>query len=45
MYYTLALVISEDYVDNDWNDGVVMFSWWDSPTVRSVERAEQLSQE
>lgn len=44
MYYWLALVVSEDYVDNDWNDGVVQFSWWLPPPSRSMERAAQLRQ-
>lgn len=38
MYYSLALVVSEDYVDNDWNDAVVQFTWWVPPSTRA-ERA------
>jgi Fucose-binding lectin II (PA-IIL) len=37
MYYNLSLVVSEDSVDNDWNDAVVMFSWWIPPSSRTVE--------
>lgn len=37
MYYSLAMVVSEDYVDNDWNDGVVQFTWWTPPTSRNPE--------
>lgn len=36
MYYNLAMVVSEDYVDQDWNDAVVMFSWWVPPSARDV---------
>jgi hypothetical protein len=32
MYYSLALVVSEDQVDNDWNDAVVQFTWWQPPS-------------
>mgnify|MGYP006184278371 CR=1 FL=1 len=42
MYYSLALVVSEDYVDQDWNDAVVQFSWWIPPSTRSMERAAQI---
>jgi hypothetical protein len=42
MYFSLAMVVSEDYVDQDWNDAVVQFSWWIPPSARSAERAEQL---
>jgi len=42
MYYSLAMVVSEDYVDQDWNDAVVQFSWWIPPSGRSAERAAQL---
>lgn len=35
MYYSLALVVSEDYVDNDWNDAVVQFTWWLPPSTRA----------
>jgi len=42
MYYSLAMVVSEDYVDQDWNDAVVQFSWWVPPSGRSQERAGQL---
>jgi hypothetical protein len=44
MYYSLAMVVSEDYVDQDWNDAVVQFSWWIPPSVRSMNRARQLRQ-
>lgn len=37
MYYHLAMVVSEDSVDQDWNDAVVMFSWWVPPSARSFE--------
>jgi len=30
LYYVL-LVVSEDLVDMDWNDGVVQFCWWLPP--------------
>ncbi len=43
MYYSLAMVVSEDYVDNDWNDAIVQFSYWLPPTNRSQERAKQLT--
>jgi len=36
MYYSLVLVVSEDYVDNDWNDAVVQFTWWTPPQFRNV---------
>ena len=36
MYYSLVLVVSEDYVDDDWNDAVVQFTWWTPPTLRNV---------
>lgn len=36
MYYTMSLVVSEDYVDGDWNDAVVQFSWWVPPTLRDA---------
>ena len=36
MYYNLAMVVSEDYVDNDWNDAVVQFTWWTPPSARMV---------
>jgi len=42
VYYWLAMVISEDYLDNDWNDAVVQFSWWVPGTSRSQERAKQI---
>jgi Fucose-binding lectin II (PA-IIL) len=42
MYYSLAMVVSEDYVDQDWNDAVVQFSWWAPPSARSEERAAQI---
>jgi hypothetical protein len=28
MYYNLILVVSEDYIDNDWNDAAVTLTWW-----------------
>lgn len=34
MYFTLSMVVSEDWVDQDWNDAVVQFSWWVPPSVR-----------
>lgn len=34
-YYNMAMVISEDYTDNDWNDSCVQFSWWTPPSARS----------
>lgn len=34
LYYNVILVVSEDYLDNDWNDAVVSFTWWASPEVR-----------
>jgi hypothetical protein len=43
MYYRLALVVSEDYKDDDWNDAVVQFSWWIAPAKRNEERAARLS--
>jgi len=36
MYYSLVLVVSEDYIDNDWNDAVVQFTWWTPPQLRNV---------
>lgn len=36
MYYTLTMVVSEDYVDQDWNDAVVTFSWWVPPSTRTL---------
>jgi hypothetical protein len=36
------MVISEDYVDLDWNDAVAQFSWWVPPSARSQQRARQL---
>lgn len=27
-YYNMAMVVSEDATDNDYNDAVVQFSWW-----------------
>lgn len=35
MYYNMALVVSEDYTDQDWNDAVVQFSWWTPPNMRN----------
>jgi len=37
MYYQATLVVSEDYVDQDWNDSVVFFTWWVPPSLRRVE--------
>jgi len=34
MYYNLAMVVSEDYLDQDWNDAVVQFTWWIPPSAR-----------
>lgn len=34
MYYHLAMVVSEDYLDQDWNDAVVQFTWWVPPDAR-----------
>jgi len=42
MYYALAMVVSEDYVDADWNDAVVQFTWWIPPSTRSPERGAQI---
>jgi hypothetical protein len=36
MSYSIAMVVSEDYLDNDWNDAVVQFSWWLPPSARNV---------
>lgn len=36
-YYSLVMVVSEDYVDNDWNDAVVLFTWWTPPTSRNLD--------
>ncbi|HEX5493976.1 MAG TPA: fucose-binding lectin II [Mycobacteriales bacterium] len=36
MYYNLTLVVSEDYVDQDWNDAVVTFTWWIPPSTRTL---------
>lgn len=36
MYYHLAMVVSEDYVDNDWNDCSIQFTWWVPPTQRAA---------
>lgn len=36
MYYYLVMVVSEDYIDNDWNDAVVQFTWWVPPEGRDV---------
>lgn len=35
MYYSLLMVVSEDYVDQDWNDAVVQFTWWTPPQMRT----------
>lgn len=32
-------VCSEDLVDNDWNDGVVLFFWYNPPSVAIAARA------
>ena len=34
MYYNLVMVVSEDYIDQDWNDSVSKFSWWVEPSQR-----------
>lgn len=34
MYYYLAMIVSEDYIDNDWNDCAVQFTWWQPPNMR-----------
>ncbi|MCG8370345.1 MAG: fucose-binding lectin II [Proteobacteria bacterium] len=34
MYYNTAVVVSEDYQDQDWNDAVVQFVWWTPPELR-----------
>ena len=34
MYYNLKMVVSEDYIDDDWNDAVAVFTWWQPPTAR-----------
>lgn len=36
MYYYLAMVVSEDYIDQDWNDASVQFTWWIPPTLRQA---------
>jgi Fucose-binding lectin II (PA-IIL) len=36
MYYNLTLFVSEDLVDNDWNDAVVTLTWWTAPISRNV---------
>lgn len=43
MYYSLAMVVSEDSIDQDWNDAVAQFSWWIPPTARNAARAEQIA--
>ncbi|MDQ3951353.1 MAG: fucose-binding lectin II [Actinomycetota bacterium] len=40
MYYNAVLVASEDYVDADWNDAVVFFTWWEPPSARELEDFE-----
>lgn len=35
-YYNGTMVVSEDYLDNDWNDGLCLFSWWTSPAARQA---------
>ena len=35
-YYSVILVVSEDFVDQDWNDAVAMFSWWAPPSQRQA---------
>ena len=44
MYYSLSMVTSEDFTDNDWNDAVAQFSWWAPPSTRPQERAAQLTE-
>jgi hypothetical protein len=39
LYYNLIMVVSEDNVDQDWNDGVVCFTWWVQPTARAAQRS------
>jgi len=39
MYYNLKMVVSEDYIDDDWNDAVAIFTWWQPPTSRNVVEA------
>lgn len=36
MYYHFEMVVSEDYIDADWNDAVVQFTWWVPPATRSA---------
>jgi hypothetical protein len=36
MYFTMSIVVSEDWVDNDWNDAVVQVTWWVPPSARDV---------
>ncbi len=36
MYYNLILVVSEDYIDNDWNDAAVTLTWWVPSQTRSL---------
>jgi len=38
MYYQTVMVVSEDYVDQDWNDSVTQFCWWVPPTARPQGR-------
>lgn len=38
MYYHLAMIVSEDYLDNDWNDCSVQFTWWLPPSMRSAPK-------
>ena len=39
MYYYLAMVVSEDYLDQDWNDTSVQFTWWIPPNARNAAQA------
>lgn len=39
MYYYLSMVVSEDYIDQDWNDTSVQFTWWIPPTLREASQA------
>lgn len=31
LLYHVLLVVSEDWDDQDWNDGVIQFCWWTKP--------------
>lgn len=34
------LVVSEDWIDRDWNDAVLQFLWYNPPSVRRAAHAE-----